>query len=108
MISPTQEVTIMNRRSSTQQAVRFAVIAALLVLAGIAVSYQSNETLISYAQAPDGKVTHTVDGNTETWRIDEPNVKKPIIEFQQIRFQPGDQVRIIAGGCVQTGGHGKT
>src|SRR5256885_14730294 len=56
----------------------------------------------------DGRVTHTINGNTETWRIDEPNVKKKIIEFQQIRFQPGDRVTVEAGGCAQTGGHGKT
>jgi hypothetical protein len=35
-------------------------------------------------------------------------VKKPIIEFPQVRFVPGDQVRVTAGGCVQTGGSGKT
>jgi hypothetical protein len=63
---------------------------------------------MSYAQESDGKVTKTVSGNTETWRIDEPNVKKPIIEFPQIRFLPGDQVRVTAGGCAQTGGSGKT
>src|SRR5258708_15935052 len=97
----------MNNRSSTEQAVGF-VVAALFFLVGVAVSYQSNKTLMSYEQAPDGKVLHSVNGNTETWRIDEPNVKKPIIEFQQIRFQPGDQVRVTAGGCVQTGGGGKT
>ena len=98
----------MNRRSSTQRAVRFAALAALLVLLSFAGSIHSGGTLISYAQESDGKVTHTVNGNTETWRIDEPNVKKPIIEFQQIRFLPGDKVRVTAGGCVQTGGHGKT
>ena len=65
---------------------------------------------VGHAAQPtsDGRVTHTVNGNTETWRIDEPNVKKSIIEFQQIRFQPGDTVRVTGGGCVQTGGWGKT
>lgn len=75
----------------------------LLVLLGFAVA-----TFGSPPPVPDGRVTHTVTGNTETWRIDEPNVKKKILEFQQIRFQAGDKVRITAGGCVQTGGHGKT
>ena len=64
--------------------------------------------LVCAGMAQDGKVTHTVSGNTETWRIDEPNVKKKIIEFQQIRFQAGDQVRVTGGGCVQTGGSGET
>jgi hypothetical protein len=65
---------------------------------------------VGHAAQPtsDGRVTHTVNGNTETWRIDEPNVKKSIIEFQQIRFQPGDTVRVTGGGCVQTGGWGAT
>ena len=98
----------MNRRSSTQQAVRFVLVAVLLVLMGVAVSYRSHETLISYAQA-DGRVSHTVSGNTETWHIDEPNVRQHITLYPQIRFQPGDQVTISdAGGCVQTGGFGKT
>lgn len=64
--------------------------------------------LVCAGMAQDGKVTHTVSGNTETWRIDEPNVKKKIIEFPEIRFLPGDQVRVGGGGCAQTGGNGKT
>ena len=83
-------------------------LALVLFLICFAIVYRPSSSLTSYAQESDGKVTHTVNGNVETWRIDEPNVKKKIIEFQQIRFQPGDQVRVTAGGCVQTGGHGKT
>ncbi len=98
----------MYRQLSISSAVRFFVIALLLVIVGVAASYQPAWTFISHAQNSDGRVSHTVNGNTETWRIDEPNVKKPIIEFQQIQFQPGDQVRVTAGGCVQTGGSGKT
>jgi hypothetical protein len=64
-------------------------------------------SLISYAQA-DEKVTHTVSGNTDYWRVDEPNVKQHITEYPQIRFQPGDRITIDAGGCVQTGGAGRT
>lgn len=83
-------------------------LALVLFLICFAIIYRPSGSLTSYAQASDGKVTHTVNGNVETWRIDEPNVKKSIIEFQQIRFQPGDQVRVTGGGCVQTGGSGKT
>lgn len=83
-------------------AVKAALGTALLALLGYAVS-----TLAAPPES-DGRVTHTVSGNTETWRIDEPNVKKSIIEFQQIRFQAGDKVRVTGGGCVQTGGWGKT
>ena len=62
---------------------------------------------VSYAQA-DGTVTHSVNGATESWRIDQPNVKQHVTEYRQIRFQPGDRITINAGGCVQTGGHGDT
>lgn len=48
------------------------------------------------------------NGTTDIWRIDEPNVKQPITPYPQIRFQPGDLVKVDAGGCVQHGGHGKT
>jgi hypothetical protein len=54
------------------------------------------------------RITHSVSGNTETWRIDEPNVKQPTTPYPQILFRPGDQVRVGGGGCVQTGGHGIT
>ena len=55
-----------------------------------------------------GKITHTVNGNTETWRIDEPNVKQQFLEFPTITFAPGDKVTVTGGGCVQTGGTGQT
>lgn len=96
------------KRRSRHSALRVSVVMLLLALVCMAVTYRPAGMLLSFAQESDGRVTHTVSGNVETWRIDEPNVKKPIIEFQQIRFQPGDQVRVTAGGCVQTGGHGKT
>src|SRR5215510_7924547 len=85
----------------------FTLLAAVLLF-GVAILDRPYRTFASPPQEPYGKVTHTVNGTTETWRIDEPNVKKKIIEFPQIRFQPGDQVRVTGGGCVQTGGHGKT
>ena len=75
---------------------------AFLAIIGFAIS------LLASPPDSDGRVTHTVNGNVETWRIDEPNVKKEIIEFPQIRFQPGDKVRVTGGGCVNRGGHGKT
>lgn len=46
--------------------------------------------------------------HTKVWRIDSPNVKQARTEYPSIRFLPGDQITITAGGCVQTGGHGKT
>lgn len=64
-------------------------------------------TGLLHAQA-DGILTHHVTGNTEVWRVSSPNVKKKILSFPQIKFRPGDQVRVSGGGCVQTGGAGKT
>src|SRR5260370_40569532 len=99
----------MNRGTSSQQAVRFALVAALLVLVGGAVSYEYNETLLSHAQGPNGRVTHVESAtNIDLWRINEPNVKQRITPYPEIRFQPGDVITIDAGGCVQTGGHGDT
>jgi hypothetical protein len=37
-----------------------------------------------------------------------PNVRQPVTRYPSIVFEPGDVIRISAGGCVQTGGHGKT
>ena len=48
------------------------------------------------------------NGNTITWTINEPDVRKSSEPFFQIRFQKNDEIFITAGGCVQTGGHGKT
>ena len=41
------------------------------------------------------------------WVI-EPNVKQSATEYPQIQFEPGEHVYIEAGGCVQTGGAGRT
>jgi len=62
---------------------------------------------VLHAQS-DGIVTHRITGNTETWQVREPNIKKKILSFPQIRFRVGDQIKVSGGGCVQTGGAGKT
>ena len=92
-------------RPSIRHAIRVALV-TLSVVIGVAILFRSHGALIS-AQA-DGKVTHTVNGNTETWRIDEPNVKQKVTPYPQIKFRPGDKVTIQASGCVQTGGTGNT
>src|SRR3984957_14332263 len=48
------------------------------------------------------------NGNTITWTINEPDVKRPSEPFTQIRFQKNDEIVVTAGGCAQTGGTGKT
>jgi hypothetical protein len=39
--------------------------------------------------------------------ISEPTVDQPRTTYF-LTFRPGDHVQVIASGCVQTGGHGKT
>ncbi len=48
------------------------------------------------------------DSQATVWRIDHPNVRQAVTAYPSIRFLPGDQVKIAAGGCVQTGGAGQT
>jgi|HubBroStandDraft_1064217.scaffolds.fasta_scaffold104862_2 hypothetical protein len=48
------------------------------------------------------------DAARETWRIDSPDVRKPETAYPMIPLAPGDSVRVTAGGCAQTGGHGDT
>src|SRR5712671_2588466 len=92
----------------THRANRLGLAAALLIGFGLVVSFRSLGTLASLPQGDDGKITHTVNGRTEIWQIAQPNVKRPMTSYPQIRFQPGDSVTIVAGGCVQTGGSGLT
>jgi hypothetical protein len=54
------------------------------------------------------RLVHSASGNTETWRIDEPDVKRAETTYPSILFQKGDRFTIDAGGCAQTGGFGKT
>jgi len=54
-------------------------------------------------------ITKVQDTPTATvWRIDQPNPRQHTTSYPSIRFQPGDTVSIAAGGCVQTGGIGRT
>ncbi len=57
--------------------------------------------------------TISADGKTQVWVINEPEVGIAVENYgfkphPNIKFQPGDSVTIEAGGCVQTGGSGKT
>ncbi len=50
----------------------------------------------------------TQAGTLTTCHLDQPNVTAPRTEYHSVTFKPGDKVAVIAGGCVQTGGHGLT
>lgn len=74
----------------------------LIVLILVAVGYLPKTF---YAAGP----IHTqLEPNKEVWRIDEPPVDGPRKDYPEIRFRKGDVVKVEAGGCVQTGGGGKT
>jgi hypothetical protein len=48
------------------------------------------------------------DGDKTIINIYSPHVKEAMSEFRGIGFREGDRVRVEAGGCVQTGGVGRT
>jgi hypothetical protein len=56
------------------------------------------------------RITHKVQlPSLDIYRVDEPDVNSRESVYKEIQFKPGDSVQIIdAGGCAQTGGHGKT
>ncbi len=76
----------------------------------VAVSLCFSSLLVLIApRAPAAeRVNCSNTSNGFTCRIDEPNVRQAITEYRQVRFQPNDVVTINAGGCVQTGGSGRT
>lgn len=61
-----------------------------------------------WAQNTFDRITHTVTGNVETWKITEPDVTVPSKSYPAIRFKKGDQVEVLAGGCVNIGPGGET
>ena len=70
-------------------------------------------TVIWFASTPSANANERVNcshpSTTRTvCRIDEPNVNERLTTYPIITFQAGDSVSVQAGGCVQTGGHGKT
>ena len=52
-------------------------------------------------------ITNPTPGTVDI-RIDRPNPTRASTDYPSITFQPGDTVTIAAGGCVQSGGSGKT
>lgn len=57
---------------------------------------------------------HSTRGGQEQtmWRIDRPQVWSPRpfgeVDYPMITFKPGDRLSFLVGGCVQTGGRGRT
>ena len=86
------------RRSLTSSVLAAALALPVAALAG---------TLASPAEA---SLQAGCDGTRKPihcWVI-EPNVREKTTAYPQIHFEAGDRVFVQAGGCVQTGGRGKT
>lgn len=55
------------------------------------------------------KITKVADSASETvWLIKQPDVRKAHQDYPMITFKKYDEVVITGGGCVQTGGKGRT
>lgn len=77
-----------------------------VVLAAAAVALGAVLAAPTAARA-DQTVTCTPTANGRVCRIDQPVVNQPSAAVP-LWFDPGDVVLVEAGGCVQTGGHGRT
>ncbi len=47
-------------------------------------------------------------GNRFIYRIERPDVRHVQTDYPHVWYKPGDTIEVRAGGCVQTGGTGKT
>ena len=54
------------------------------------------------------EVTSSVSSTSTVWRIFRPVITQPAKSYTKITFESGDMITVEAGGCDQTGGHGKT
>jgi hypothetical protein len=79
--------------------------ASLLTAGGIATA-----TSAANAAAPRSLVVgcFLIGSTTRICDVNEPVVTQPATQYDAIHFNAGDRVTVDAGGCVQTGGHGKT
>jgi hypothetical protein len=64
--------------------------------------------LITAAYSQSAVIKCTPSGNVINCRVDTPVVTQHSFPYPAIRFKAGDKVTVNAGGCVQTGGRGKT
>jgi hypothetical protein len=66
-------------------------------------------TALASGDSTKVQVTSTVvNATTVTWRIFRPVITQAEKNYTKIKFEAGDAITLEAGGCDQTGGHGKT
>jgi len=63
---------------------------------------------LSWGQNLDPRCSTRTAMGRFTCVINKPDVRHKLTPYNQVVFAPGDQVMINAGGCVQTGGVGRT
>jgi hypothetical protein len=85
------------------------VFAMCLVVAGLLAAGGTAAPAAASAVAPQSLVVGCffVGSTTRVCNVNEPIVTQPQAQYN-IQFNPGDRVTVNAGGCVQTGGHGRT
>lgn len=62
-----------------------------------------NRPLGSRADEPPEDIQCCQNNGQILWTIQNPNIRSFSTEYPMIRFQPGDEVRVSADGCVQPG-----
>jgi hypothetical protein len=92
-------------KTITRLVVCFGVLIVLTALVAFTRSYSRN-----VGQHEHFDLIHHLSSGpaTDVWEIKNPEVRKPRTSYKGIQFRPGDKITIEAGGCVQTGGKGKT
>jgi hypothetical protein len=60
------------------------------------------------AISADAGVIRNFNSDPHWTRITEPIVNWPLTRYDEVQIPPGSLVKVSAGGCVQTGGKGKT
>src|SRR5437667_5179386 len=79
----------------------------LMAIASLLVPFCGSVT--AFADEKFDQISHlTSRPGMDIWEIRCPDVKKRTMDYRMISFRDGDVITIEAGGCVQTGGAGKT
>ncbi len=60
------------------------------------------------ALAQETVVKESENAQQIVWRIDQPEVGRPRKDYPSVQFRKYDEVVVTGGGCVHTGGFGKT
>lgn len=78
----------------------------MLLIAGLAVT--SSLAKVTNADERLDQIRHLSNNGEDVWIINFPNVRQKMTAYPQIVFREGDTITVRAGGCVQTGGWGRT